>query len=249
MAQNSSGEAEQAVVIGANGGIGNAVLRHWSGDERFDRVWAVSRNGVDAQELPRSVCQSLTTYHDPAHIRDLAEQICSESPRLSRVVIALGTLHGKDYEPEKSLEALDPRVMQEVYRVNCVLPMLWLAALARGLRKNPDCRIAMLSARVGSIEDNHLGGWYSYRSAKAGLNMGMRSAAIELSRRAKGVKLLAFHPGTVDTPLSAPFQRSVPDEKLFSAGFVAEQLDGILNEYEADGELSYLDWAGKPIPW
>lgn len=249
MAEHNSGESHQALVVGANGGIGHAVLELWAADERFDRVWAVSRSAVDTQHLPRPVCEPLTTFHDPADISEIGEKICADSPRLSRVVIALGTLHGEDYEPEKSLDALDPRVMQEVYRVNCVLPLLWLAALARGLRKNPDCRVAILSARVGSIADNQLGGWYSYRSAKAGLNMGMRSAAIELARRAKGVKLIAFHPGTVDTALSEPFQRGVPEGKLFSPGFVAGQLDGILEQHAADGALSYLDWAGKTIPW
>ena len=107
----------------------------------------------------------------------------------------------------------------------------------------------MLSARVGSIADNHLGGWYSYRCAKAALNMGLKSAAIELARRAKGIKLVAFHPGTVDTPLSEPFQKNVAPEKLFEPAFVAERLDEILAAHAADGELSYLDWAGKAVPW
>ncbi|MDP5053448.1 MAG: SDR family NAD(P)-dependent oxidoreductase, partial [Congregibacter sp.] len=139
--------------------------------------------------------------------------------------------------------------MQEVYRVNCVLPLLWLSVLAPGLRKNPDCRIAVLSARVGSIGDNGLGGWYSYRSAKAALNMGLKSASIEFARRAKGVKLIAFHPGTVATELSAPFQRGVPEGKLFAPDFVAQRLDTLLNAHPADGQVSYLDWAGEPIPW
>ncbi|EAQ96972.1 SDR family NAD(P)-dependent oxidoreductase [Congregibacter litoralis] len=235
----------QALVVGGRGGIGSAMATQLAQDGRFDTVWTVSRNASDAAPGLRS----LETEHDEAHIKVLSEQVLAESPRLSRVVIALGTLHGEGYGPEKSLEALEGASMEAVYRVNCMLPLLWLAALAPGLRKNPDCRIAVLSARVGSIGDNGLGGWYSYRSAKAALNMGLKCASIELARRAKGVKLMAFHPGTVDTPLSEPFQRGIPEGKLFTPAFVAERLSELLDSHPADGELSYLDWAGKTIPW
>ena len=239
---------EQALVIGGRGGIGSAVAERWCADARFDVVWDVSRH-LPSNHSQRGKRRSLTTDHSAEDIEKTCRNVLSESSCLSRVVIALGTLHGPDYGPEKSLDALRKASMEEVYRVNCVLPMLWLSALVPGLRKNPDCRIAVLSARVGSIGDNGLGGWYSYRSAKAALNMGLKSASIELARRAKGVKLVAFHPGTVDTALSEPFQRGVPEGKLFTADFVAERLDGVLDEHRADGELSYLDWAAEPIPW
>lgn len=238
----------QGLVVGAGGGIGSAIAQRWSQDSRFDTVWAVSRES--SLDLASSApLRRLATDHSEEQITELAQEIIRESPRLSRIVIALGTLHGPDYAPEKSLDALQLAPMAEVHRVNCILPMLWLAALAAGLRKNPDCRIAVLSARVGSIGDNRLGGWYSYRSAKAALNMGLRSASIELARRAKGVKLISFHPGTVDTALSEPFQRGVPQGKLFAPDFVAQRLDGLLETHSANGELSYLDWAGETIPW
>lgn len=241
-------EPMQALVVGVSGGIGGKVAERWSHDARFDTVWTVSR---ESQPLltPTPSLRELRSDHTETSIAETIEQVFEHSATLARVVIALGTLHGPGYAPEKSLESLRSDAMQEVYRVNCVLPMLWLAALAGGLRKNPDCRIAVLSARVGSIGDNGLGGWYSYRSAKAALNMSLKCAAIEMARRAKGVKLISFHPGTVDTALSEPFQRGVPDGKLFTAEFVAERLDAVLEAYEADGELSYLDWAGATIPW
>lgn len=245
---SEAGAAIQGLVVGAGGGIGSAVAQRWSEDSRFDTVWTVSR-GSSVDPASPAHLRYLATDHSEGHIAELAQKIVQESPRLSRIVIALGTLHGPDYGPEKSLDALQLASMAEVHRVNCILPMLWLSALASGLRKNPDCRIAVLSARVGSIGDNRLGGWYSYRSAKAALNMGLRSASIELARRAKGVKLISFHPGTVDTALSEPFQRGVPEGKLFAPGFVAERLDGLLETHSANGELSYLDWAGETIPW
>ena len=133
--------------------------------------------------------------------------------------------------------------------MNTFLPALWLKTLAPLLRSKEVCRIALLSARVGSISDNRAGGWYSYRASKAALNMLIQSAAIEFARRAKNVKLLAFHPGTVDTPLSAPFQHNVPDGKLFTPEYVAHQLLDLLTALPADGRASYLDYAGKPIAW
>ena len=94
-----------------------------------------------------------------------------------------------------------------------------------------------------------LGGWYSYRASKAALNMMLKTATIELARRAKNIKIIAFHPGTTDTPLSKPFQKNVPANKLFSSDFVAQQLLQIVEESVIDGELSYLDWQGEAINW
>jgi len=238
----------QAMVVGVGGGIGSKVAERWGQDSRFDAVWAISRESR-SRMTPTPSVRELATDHTEASIAQIMEQVFDQSASLARVVIALGTLHGPGYGPEKSLDSLCEASMSEVYRVNCILPMLWLSALAAGLRKNPDCRIAVLSARVGSIGDNGLGGWYSYRSAKAALNMSLKSAAIEMARRAKGAKLISFHPGTVDTALSEPFQRGVPDGKLFSPEFVAERLDALLEAHKPDGELSYLDWAGATIPW
>lgn len=127
--------------------------------------------------------------------------------------------------------------------------MLWLKHLTPLLNGKNMCKITFFSARVGSISENKLGGWYSYRASKAGLNMLLKSAAVELSRRAKNIKLISFHPGTTNTPLSKPFQKNVPQGKLFTSQFVAEQLLGIVDNSEVDGEVSYLDWKGELIGW
>lgn len=237
-----------ALVIGAGGGIGGAMVERWLGDARFARVWAVSR-GRAAHADAGGRLRAMASDHSEADIAARVAEIFTGDDHPSRVVIALGTLHGEHYQPEKALESLSAEAMLEVARINYVLPMLWLAALARPLRRAPDCRIAVLSARVGSIADNRLGGWYSYRSAKAALNMGLKTAAIELARRAKGVKLIAYHPGTVDTALSAPFQRGVPEGRLFTPAHAAACLDAVMEAQRPDGELAYLDWAGKSIPW
>jgi len=139
--------------------------------------------------------------------------------------------------------------MLRVLDTNTVVPALWLAGLVEPLRRSSGCVVAVLSARVGSIADNRLGGWYSYRASKAALNMVLQTAAVEYRRRARRVRLLAFHPGTTDTPLSVPFQRNVPEDKLFTPAFVAAQLLQIMDEREGEGEVEFVDWAGKAVPW
>ena len=244
------GGDKQALVIGAGGGIGGAVVARLARDSRFERIWAIRRSPDDsAPWADDERVTQLPADHSESGIRATLEFLGAQRPALSRVVIALGALHGPRFQPEKSLDALDSESLLEIYRINCVLPLLWVAGIGRVLRRSPDCRVAVLSARVGSIGDNHLGGWYSYRCAKAALNMGLKSAAIELARRAKGLKLVAYHPGTVDTPLSEPFQRSVPEGRLFAPDFTAERLLGLLDQHPADGVLSYLDYEGAEIPW
>lgn len=127
--------------------------------------------------------------------------------------------------------------------------MLWIKALRPLLAGKQASHISVLSARVGSIGDNNLGGWYAYRASKSALNMLLKTAAIEYARRASNVKLIAFHPGTTDTALSKPFQKNVPQNKLFTPDFVAERLIGIMNSTPVDGELAYLDWDNQTIQW
>jgi NAD(P)-dependent dehydrogenase (short-subunit alcohol dehydrogenase family) len=125
--------------------------------------------------------------------------------------------------------------------------MLWLKQLKPRLRKSSACTVTFFSARVGSISDNQRGGWYSYRSSKAALNMLLKSASIEFSHLNKNIKLLAFHPGTVDSFLSKPFHKMLAKGQLLQADDVAERLDNIISGLPMDGKLSYLDWKGEDI--
>jgi NAD(P)-dependent dehydrogenase (short-subunit alcohol dehydrogenase family) len=236
----------QALLIGGGSALGKAVLRQWQSDSSDRQLWSITRD-CEARDDGRLHLRA--TDHSQDSMAALCEEIVAAGGAPERVVIALGTLHGDGYGPEKSLERLSLEALQHVFTVNCALPLLWLAALAPHLRRVDDCRIAVLSARVGSIGDNRLGGWYSYRSAKAALNMGLKSAAVEFARRAQGVKLIAYHPGTVDTPLSEPFQARVPAEKLFTPSRAATCLINVMEGLAADGELAYVDWAGEAIPW
>ncbi|WP_429109222.1 SDR family NAD(P)-dependent oxidoreductase [Aeromonas veronii] len=238
--------SEGIVVIGASGGIGAALVTHWLA-AGVGPVIAISRQPPPAGSSSPALHWLCCDYSDEkmatavAHIAELA-------PRPHRVVICNGILHQGEIQPEKRLEAINLDAMTRLYQTNALLPLRWISQLLPLFGREP-CTLAVLSARVGSIGDNRAGGWYGYRASKAALNMLLKCAAIELARRAPGVKLLAFHPGTVDTQLSRPFHANVPAGNVQSPELVADHLINLMNRLQPDGELSFLDWQGKPIEW
>ena len=248
MGNTNTGTGTAALVVGAGGGIGRALVKQFLDDDRISRIYAVSRQQQLVEDGSGKLCW-LSCDHSDSGIADVVEKMTGEGAMLSRVVLCTGLLHHQDLQPEKAIERLQRSSIEEVLRVNTVLPALWLGALVKLLRQSPQVIVAAFSARVGSIGDNQLGGWYSYRASKAALNMILKSAAVELARRAPNAKLIAFHPGTTDTALSRPFQARVKPDKLFTPDFVARQLLSLMDEARPDGTLAYLDWAGKPIPW
>jgi NAD(P)-dependent dehydrogenase (short-subunit alcohol dehydrogenase family) len=151
--------------------------------------------------------------------------------------------------PEKRISELDYRYFNELMRINCWIPMQFIRLVTPRLMKKTPCDISVLSARVGSVDDNRLGGWYSYRASKAALNQMFKSASIEIIRRNPEAKFLAFHPGTTESPLSGPFQQNVPSNKLFSPEFVGSQLLKVLSSLEVKPEAQFIDWDNKPIRW
>jgi NAD(P)-dependent dehydrogenase (short-subunit alcohol dehydrogenase family) len=235
-----------ALVTGASGAIGLSVLRHFA-DHFDDVVHGLSRSAAPA-ELPSGVQWHQCDYSDNA-LHEVAGALKHAGATLERLVITNGLLHDGPLQPERALRQIEVASMERVFAVNAFLPMQILAAMTPLLRQADAPRIVALSARVGSLADNGLGGWYSYRGSKAALNMMMKCAAIEFRRLNRQAKLMVFHPGTTDSALSAPFQSRVPPEKLFTPEFVAERLWAVLDASTADGELAYVDWAGKPIPW
>jgi len=235
--------AAKAIVVGASGGIGQAIVSALYQTQHY-RVISVSRSA----ENEVSHCHFQSDYSEPS-IRNVTEQINALDGHLARLIICNGVLHGHDFQPERALKRLSASTMNHVLQTNTVTPALWLGGFMDALKQAPEPRVVAFSARVGSIGDNNLGGWYSYRASKAALNMVLKCAAIELARLNPNAKLLAFHPGTTDTAMSKPFQKGVAEGKLFTPAFVADRLLGILEALEPDGELAFLDWDEKPIVW
>lgn len=244
-----------AVVVGASGGLGTALCKQWLQDSGTDFVFAISRSVIPKDEqIDDSRIQYMQCDYSEACITESCESIKklmadNRLQSITRVCICNGILHNENVWPEKRIEELNARAMQEIFTINSIIPLLWLKALVSPVKAKTDCVISVLSARIGSIDDNRSGGWYSYRASKAALNMLLKTAAIEYARRAKNVKLIAFHPGTTDTQLSKPFQHSVKQKNLFTAEFVAEHLVNIMNDKPVDGKLSFIDWENKAIAW
>lgn len=249
MSPQAAGD-EAVMVVGASGGIGAAVVQYYLHTAPVATVIAVSRGQQPSRfEMGEErLMWRISNYSEESLASEL-EWVAGLSLRVSRIVICTGILHNERVAPEKTVARLTGAVMHEVFQANVVVPSLWIGALPKLLSGSADCVVAVLSARVGSIGDNRLGGWHSYRASKAALNMVLKSAAVEYARRFPGVKLLAFHPGTTDTALSQPFQRGVPPGKLFSPDFVAQCLAGLMDQLKPDGELSYLAWDGSRIEW
>lgn len=246
-----------ALVVGASSKIAEAIIDNLRADTRYSEIIAVSRQLLTFSDRnsPVSVKSVVSDYSENS-IRTICQELEMSRGLIRQVIICNGILHDEQIRPEKRTEDLNPDNLQKVYNINAIVPMLWIKNLKPLLQGKQNCVVSAFSARIGSIADNRRGGWYSYRSSKAALNMMLKTAAVEYSRIAKGVNFLAFHPGTTDTPLSKPFQKSVKKDKLFAPQFVAKKFlsitEGILdrNNWAAEQDnIQYLDWNNQSIPW
>lgn len=224
---------ERAAVVGASGGIGAAVA-----SELVDRgavVHALSRRGPDRIDI-----------EDQDSIVAAAAGLADQGT-LDLVFVATGILHADGVAPEKSFRQLSKLSFERYFAVNATGPALVAKHFLPLLRKDRPAVFAALSARVGSIGDNRLGGWYGYRASKAALNMIVKTLAIELKRTHPQAACIALHPGTVDTGLSKPFQRGVAPEKLFPPERAAAQLLQVIRSVSAAQSGTILAWDGSSI--
>ncbi|WP_136253909.1 SDR family NAD(P)-dependent oxidoreductase [Onishia niordana] len=236
-----------AVITGAGGGIGRAMLEALLASHRPGHVIAVSRQALEHDD-PRLVHLALDITTDEG-LATLAAHL--EATKVHLIFNAIGTLHDekRGIAPEKKLDDLSFAALEHLFYVNAATPAMLLKTLSPSLKGKHPAIFASLSARVGSIGDNGLGGWYAYRASKAAHNMLLKGASVELKRLNKQAILLNLHPGTTDTALSEPFQARVPDGKLFTPSFVAEHLLEVMNDRTPADSGSFWDWAGEPIPW
>jgi len=235
-------------IIGTNGGIGKALATQISKQSCVRHIFSCSRtkHGVETDKIsyiPINVT-------DEASIISAAEKIKTKTKKIDLIIVATGILHhGDTLQPEKSWRNLDVKNLLNIFHINTIGPTLIAKHFLDLLPRDRKSVFAALSARVGSIEDNYIGGWYGYRSSKAALNMMVKSLSIELSQKNPKAIAVTLHPGTVNTALSKPFQSSVPNGKLFSpnasANYLLKVIDGIQS-----GETGHLfAWDGKKIPF
>nr|WP_070960917.1 SDR family NAD(P)-dependent oxidoreductase [Hyphomonas sp. Mor2] len=236
----------QAVIIGASGGIGRAMTEALAADERFDKVYALSRSGTGLA-YPKVVSGQIDIL-DEQSLAAAAKRVAASGPP-SLVLVASGLLSdGGGLQPEKSYRHQTLAAFERVFAVNTYGPGLVAKHFLPILPRQGMAVFAALSARVGSISDNRLGGWHAYRASKAALNMLIRNYAIEQARRNPELICVGLHPGTVDTDLSRAFQGNVPDAQLFTPQQSAHHLLNVLSGLTAQDSGKVFDWAGLEVP-
>ena len=223
-----------AVVIGASGGIGAALIAALRAGGTYSDVLAFSRASTPNVDIT-----------DEASLRDAAHSLAPAVPLL--VIDATGFLHDGTHRPEKSWRELDPAQMARAFALNAIGPALLMKHFLPLLPVDCQSVFATLSARVGSIGDNRLGGWYSYRASKAALNQLVHTAAIELARSRPQAVCVALHPGTVATALSAPFAKA--GLKVRDANTAARELLAVLARLTPDDSGGFFDHSGRVLPW
>ena len=233
-----------AVVIGASGGIGRAIVESLAAREDVARVTALSRRAM--APASSKVAVGHIDLLDEASVAQAAAACNDPAPRL--VICAAGILHDGDLQPEKSLRDLDPARLAQLFAVNTIGPALVLKHFSPLLPRTGRNVIALLSARVGSISDNRLGGWYGYRASKAALNQLVRTASIEIARSRREAIIVGLHPGTVETALSAPFSANVATGKLFTPDYCAAKLLEVLDGLSPATSGRCYAWDGSEVP-
>ena len=224
-----------AVVIGATGGIGSALTHALTQCARYDAVIGLSRSSTPSLELTSE-----------ASIKACAAFIAEQGvPQL--IIDATGVLQTESLKPEKSWRELDAAQMAQSFAINAIGPALVMKHFLPLLPRDSSAVFATLSARVGSIGDNRLGGWYSYRASKAALNQLVRTAAIELNRRAPNAICVALHPGTVDTGLSASFVKTGLDVQ--TPELAAKRLLEVIAKLTAHDSGGFFDYNGETVIW
>lgn len=234
-------------VVGSSGGIGAALVRQLADDESVETIHALSRSGNDA--LPGKATHHFIDITDEDSVRRAADAVAESGP-LDVMITATGMLHqGTEIAPEKAMRELSPDALAAVFAANCIGPAIVAKYFLPLMRKGEKSVFAALSARVGSIEDNRLGGWVSYRASKAALNMVLKTLSIEHARRWPESVVVGLHPGTVDTALSRPFSKRVEPDRLFTPERAARQLLAVVDGLAAADTGYTFAWDGKRIPF
>ncbi|ACD30464.1 SDR family NAD(P)-dependent oxidoreductase [Francisella tularensis] len=233
------------VVIGGSGAIGNAVIKRLRQLYPNANIYAFSRAKV--VDCVEGVVYEHIDYTDESTIEKAAKYVYDKSGSINLIFVATGILHTQDIKPEKSLKELSADKFIELFKANTIFPALVAKHFIPKLAKDTKSIFAAISARVGSISDNQLGGWYAYRASKAALNMFIKTASIETKRLNPNAVIVRLHPGTVDSHLSEPFQARVPEGKLFTPEYSASKLIEVLDGLKADDSGKCFAWDGNEI--
>jgi NAD(P)-dependent dehydrogenase (short-subunit alcohol dehydrogenase family) len=244
------------MIQGAGQGLGLALAAHILAHQDNSIVVATCREPDKSSGLgklqqkytSRLVTQKLDVSNEKS-IVSASKKISSQIEHISLLINSSGILHDDSIYPEKRLADISAFSLERSYAINAIGPILVLKHFRSLIQRGKKSVIVNMSARVASIEDNSIGGWYSYRSSKASLNQITKTIAIEFARQLPKSICIAFHPGSVNTRLSKPFQKAIPKEKLFEPDYAAAKMVAVINNLTTSDNGSFLAWDGSKIPW
>ncbi len=232
------------LIIGSSGGIGKAFIDIFAKQNANNKIIGLSRS--ENKDNENIYAHHFLDLEDESSIEIAARQVEEHGP-YQLIIVTTGVLYGDDFSPEKSLRHISAENFKKVLNINTIGPALVGKSFLPLLDKKNPSVFGFLSARVGSISDNKLGGWHAYRASKASLNMLIKNFAIELARTNKLAKVIGLHPGTVDTELSKPFQKNVPENKLFTPKFSADAMINVINGLKDGDSGSVFAFDGTKI--
>lgn len=246
-------DSHTAVVVGASRGIGLALIRQLLNEPGIRRLYATYRQRDTAggllsinDERLQTLRVDITSAED---LQGLAGSIRSNRHQPDIVINSAGILHENTLQPEKSLGQCSQDTLSRLFQVNSIGPLMLARAVLPLMQKNCAGHFAVLSAMVGSIGDNRLGGWYGYRASKAALNQFMKTLAVECHRSHPQLCITAIHPGTTDSDLSRPFQANVKPGKLYTPSQSAARILRVVSAGKAEDSGRFVNWDGRRIPW
>jgi NAD(P)-dependent dehydrogenase (short-subunit alcohol dehydrogenase family) len=245
-----------ALVTGASQGIGLGFVQYLLQNPNINKIYATYRSNDSASELlqlekqfnHRLVCLSMDLTQEDQIIAGI-DKIKTETDQLHWVINCVGILHQGTLQPEKSLRQINADNLIQYFQTNSISAILLAKHLQPLFKHDQQSIFATISAKIGSIGDNRLGGWYGYRASKAALNMFMKTVSIEYRRRVPNNIIVVLHPGTTDTQLSKPFQRNVPPEKLFPVERTVSQLIAVIMNLDTKDSGEFFSWDGSRLPW
>ena len=248
--------ASTRLVVGGNRGIGLALVETQLGRPDVSTVIATHRPTADLASLlnlklqygEKLVLQDLEVTSDSS-LKAFGGFLAQQPLGVDLAIHAAGLLHDDNIVPEKSLAHCNASHLMRLFEVNSIGPLMVAGALLPTQKRNHRFTFAALSAMVGSIGDNRLGGWYGYRASKTALNQFIRTMANECRLKHPRAAIVAIHPGTTDTDLSRPFQKNVDPDKLYSPRTTANRLLGVLEGVDESHSGQFLNWNGSTIPW
>jgi NAD(P)-dependent dehydrogenase (short-subunit alcohol dehydrogenase family) len=234
---------KNVAIIGSSGGIGRAFLDAYIADKDISNIYSISRTEVKSND--KRIIHINIDVTDEVSVKAAASKI--EENRLDRLIVATGVLHTKSFGPEKSIKDIKIENFVKIFSVNTFGPALIGKYFLPLMTKDQKSIVAFLSARVGSISDNKLGGWHAYRASKSALNQIIKNFSIEAKRTNSSGIIIGLQPGTVKSKLSEPFQKNVKKGKLFLPEDSVDSLVKVIENVMQNDSGKIFDWEGEEI--